>query len=434
MDSQRTYRWNVAWPIWLRLVWMLILLLPMLRALAKALSTYRSADINTWAMTELMINNSAGFVRRGLGGSILLWLHQLSPVPFLREFGFLLALAIIFGTSLFILRALLRTSAFDGLLIMFSPVAYPSFTWYAMDTIFRKDSFVILLVIACLLSLSLAPRRQLWFALVMAWLVLPALTLTHEMVPFFCLAPFLLIQLPPLARWLRSGVGTALLTVGLVLPTVLTLASIRLLDQPSLAGVQQMCQAWQAYYPDLACAPLRVESAFGQLADYTYSPRVLDWIYAAPRVGRVRLEGLLAVAYVLAMAAGPLGRLAAIQASCRRATGAGIALLTAFIVFAPTIPMYWLGTDFGRWLAMAMTSLILMICSRKFVVSFADTLAAIGWLRLRLPAPAEWLRSLYSNLNGFILLVNILLIPQAYSAILWAFSPQFRILFKPFGL
>lgn len=138
----------------MRLLWILVLLLPVLRNVGKALQTHRGFDANSWAMTEWMINNSAGFVRCGLGGSILLALHRLSPAPFLGEFGLLLALLTIAVSSALILRACLRVGCFDALMIMYSPLLYPSFLNYTVETVFRKDALVILFVALALRNRS----------------------------------------------------------------------------------------------------------------------------------------------------------------------------------------------------------------------------------------------------------------------------------------
>ncbi|MCS5697704.1 hypothetical protein NZK32_01410 [Cyanobium sp. FGCU-52] len=423
-------------PIWLRLTWILILLLPIMRAIGKAIRIPGEENINSWAMTELMISNTAGFVRRGLGGSLLLWLHQFSPSPFLQEFGLLLALTTIFASSLLILKGCLRLSPFDGFLIMFSPLSYPTFLSYATETVFRKDALAILFIIVALLGLLLSEHRQYVFLLVMACIILPVLTFIHEMIPFFCLVPLLLIYAPLLLRRIQSSSRAIIVAAALLLPCLATLALIRANSHPTLPQVVAMCQAWQQYYPALACSPIRDAGTFSTMADQSGSLQALEWIHSEPYSGRFRIEGVLVIFYLCAMAIGPLGRLVAVQTSRNRIQGGCVALLIGIFVLIPTTPMYWLGTDFGRWLGMATTIFVIITCNRRFTLSLVNALQEIGFFHLPLHRLGhwQWQRSLYANSNGLILLINFCLIPQAYHVLIWEYSPQLRILLKPFGL
>lgn len=429
---------NKLQPTSFRLFWLAVLLLPTIKAIQEAISYYSSATINSWAATELMINNSAGFVRRGLSGSILLWLHQFAPSPFLHEFGLLLALTTITASSFLILNSCRRLGLFDGLMIAYSPAIYPLFASYYIDTLFRKDGIIVLFVIAILLANRLKSRWKLSALILLAVIGMPILTLMHEMSPFFCLAPLLLTFFLQIQNSLKNTIIATIFSIALAAPTILALAIAKLHGHPSSEIVINMCNSWQTYYPELQCNPIDRRSAFSTLADYNLSQDTLDWVHSPQQVGRLITHGWLTVIYLLAMAFGPLGRLASLESLPQKTSGAWVALLLIGTAVVPTLPMYWLATDFGRWLALGLTIGTLMICNPSLVRAISVLADGLS-LNASLFTPSgyrfdpSFFRAISANINGVILLFNLVAIPEACCSLIWMWSPLFRILFKPFG-
>jgi hypothetical protein len=60
------------------------------------------------------------------------------------------------------------------------------------------------------------------------------------------------------------------------------------------------------------------------------------------------------------------------------------------VSFAPSLPLYFLASDFGRWFFMSWTTLTLLLASPGLVQSFQDALSpclkALNWLDGKRPA------------------------------------------------
>jgi hypothetical protein len=424
----------IAIPLWRRLIFSIILLYPAAKAFLKVLRFYQSYDINNWAATEFLLNYSGGFLRRGLAGSLLLELHKLIPQPLVLQVTLLLALLVTIATSICLFFACTRLSMFDSILLAYSPLLYPLYlSIYPIDA-FRKDSLMLLFVIACTNSFVLPKDWRRIFLFTSSFVLLPLLTLIHEMSPFICLAPLLLILIVDL---FDRGVSIqkSLFTAALFsLSTLATLMVIRNFSYPPIEAVYQSCSSWKEFYPELICSPLRKAGAFSTLADYSISQNMLNWIHSDSQAGRFRVEMFLFIVYVLCMVCGPLARLVARQSFCdlRKAIPATLAI--ALLALTPTIPLYWLATDFGRWMALGLTTIFLLVSSKRFT----QRLTALMYLKsIELPhGSISWLniRSLYANLSGIVLLINLVLIPQGCCVRMWNYGPVLRIVMKPFGL
>jgi hypothetical protein len=99
---------------------------------------------------------------------------------------------------------------------------------------------------------------------------------------------------------------------------------------------------------------------------------------------------LYALLYVSLFTLFPLARTAA--ANCGARPGAGIRISVASIVavcIIPTIPLYFLGLDHGRWLVVAFSIAVLMALNARFVSRMA-AIAIERW-----PSTAEEPRSYF---------------------------------------
>lgn len=410
-----------------------ILFLPMLKALQKAFQHYSSAEPNSWFVTEWLINYSAGFVRRGLGGSILIGLSNAIRTPLVMEVALVLAISVIVLVSLIVFGACRKLSAFDALMISFCPASYPLFLAYHVDNVFRKDALVVLFVIACAYLLPIPGVGRKLYLLSMAVLVLPVITLIHEMAPFFCLPPLmLLIYIDNLGARQTFSLKSMGMTLVLTMPTIACLLILRNFGYPSGDQVMEMCLAWQGIYPDLTCMPIEEAGAFSLLADYTVSQEILNWIHGEGGIGELRIQAILSLIFILSLSMGPLGRLVSRQTNQNYATGSIVAVLTTAFVFIFSLPLYWLATDFGRWMATSLTVVIVLLANKNLVSSIVRILDCLS-MKDNFWSAYPW-ASLYSNLNGIVLAFNLFLTPVICCVAFWQYSPLLRILFKPYGL
>jgi hypothetical protein len=437
MNRMRSRRsaWFPSWEAWTACLVVSFLALPGVKAVAEAIQLGLSSDINSWESTEFLISYASGFVRRGLAGTALLAWRDWLPLPHPLFLTTMLAMLTIISVTYLVVKNVLKLSLFDAWLICYSPLIYPLFVAFDARPAARKDGFVFVFVIVLLWLLRRFQSKRLSVQFVFGLILLPALTFVHEMMPMLLLGPFLLIVF--LERRSRSlSVRQSLSVCGvLALPSFLALIPCFLFSRPSPEFVQNMCLSWQAYYPDLRCSLQSLPGAFSTLADYSVPDDMLGWIHTT---SRIRLESALAAVYLLAFICAPLGRLASRQIGVGQGRGALISAITAVIVFLPSAPLYWIATDFGRWVANSLTLVVLLICSKEFcrqMDNLVQDLERSIWRVPRLsPALAGDIQSIYSNMNGLLSVVNLFLVVPICCVQFWNFNPLARILLAPYGL
>src|SRR6266446_6911984 len=86
----------------------LCLFLPLLSLLPLLSAIYPGYKVNTWQISEWLINYQGGFVRRGLPGEIILALSKQGINPYLAIIG------LSFSIWLLLLLVLLKLSAYRG--------------------------------------------------------------------------------------------------------------------------------------------------------------------------------------------------------------------------------------------------------------------------------------------------------------------------------
>jgi hypothetical protein len=426
--------WFPSGDAWATFLVVSFLALPGIKAVAEAIQLGLSSDINSWESTEFLISYAGGFVRRGLAGSALLAWREWFPLPHPVLLTTILAVMTVVVVTHLIVKNVIKLSLFDAWVICYSPLLYPLFVAFDARPVARKDGFAFLFIILLIWLLNRFRSRRLTVQFVFGLILLPALTLAHEMMPMLLLGPFLLIVFLE-RRSSNLSVRQALAVCGaLALPSLLVLIPCFLFSRPSPELVQNMCLSWQKYFPDLRCTLNSLPGAFSTLADYSVSDDMLSWIRSAPRI---RLESALAAAYLLAFICAPLGRLVSRQIHVSHGRGALIAAITAVIVFLPSLPLYWIATDFGRWVASSLTLVVLLICDKQFCAQMDNFVRDLQYSFLRFPrlspALSGDIQSVYSNMNGLLALVNLLFAVPICCVTFWNFNPLARTLLAPYG-
>ena len=311
-----------------------------------------------WSASEWMIDYAAGFVRRGLGGTLLLHLLRLTG------WGFFPVLAI-FTTTLYLglcagLVAVswrLRGPALWRFALLFNPLLLLSICDYGTiarrDTLFLWGTLLHVLLGEWLLRRPRTRASALWLAVSVAALAL-VLALLHEGIFLFLWLPlnlalfsYLLAQMHCRRR------AIALLLLVAFAPALLAVAASAL-RHGDLRTAQAICRSWRFALP-LACSP------GGAL------PPALDALtWSLPRALS------LSLAYAWRFPLYPLlyALFGALQvlAVHRLQPTARLAHLLALLAFpfAAALPLFLLGVDWGRWLSLlALSSLIVMLSSLR---------------------------------------------------------------------
>jgi len=199
----------------------------------------------TW--TELFINYSGGFIRRGLLGQILFYI-----IPYVSLYYLLVSAYIGLIAALTYIFYRYFSKSFDRITTLFVLISPAYFLFHIKDSgVFaRKDILVELFVfISCniVVSCILKKKCKLFLATFLILCMYAAVFLTHEMALFYFPLPFVLLGVAfkrenKLLHWLIVGavVVIASLAVGYVFKGTV--------DQR-----YAICAAWRQYYPKLSC-------------------------------------------------------------------------------------------------------------------------------------------------------------------------------------
>ncbi len=313
----------------------------------------------SWGTSEWMINYSAGFVRRGLGGAVLGDVLRVTGIHF---FSFWVAAGTLSfaGLCLWLLRRTWRNGG-PGvwrLALLLNPMLLITACHYG--TYARKD---LVFVWATLANVSLCgwalakPRRAAGARAAILLLSFAgcgtALALLHEgLLPF----AWLPINLAVCAGALRE-LGITRRTVALLLALAVAPAGAAVVAAATHHGNAEMartiCESWQGVAP-VQC---------GQQATMPPEVERLGWSLSRGIALAAPIAPMFLLYPLLLMLAGGLEILAVrILAPAARLEDLLAALL---LPFAASLPLYVLGVDWGRWLALTgMCSLPAMLSER----------------------------------------------------------------------
>ncbi|MFM7268259.1 MAG: hypothetical protein ACKOZT_06695 [Cyanobium sp.] len=454
------------------MVFALILLGPAVWATASLLLEEAFTHLEGWQVTDYLINYGSGFVRRGLFGSLLLqlvdWGIPINP----SALSLALTLASLWLIALMIALAMRKLSRLNALLIVFSPALLPMF--HALEPLGagRKDALLLLTIAAGLLFFeTLRGRRRRLAMRLMLMVVLPLLTLCHEASLLFIAIPLCALDL--LSQGDRSGrlLRSHLCSLALALiPTLFCFVLLAITPDLSPSQIKEMCQVWTGRDLAIRCDPL--PSYFMALRDYPLHRRIAQSAFVSPRF---YLSMALTLAYLTLMLRGPLLELAVLQVSevekkglfnkitpnrvlpvagsmpsqqavatgqleermprcVTRAIERSILLAVALLTLLPSLPIYALACDFGRWVSLSFTILVLQLCSSRYLAALTQALQPAfvalqridallptmrpGWASLMLVIATACLRLPTMAAPPLLLIPNLRLLRSAFSSLL----------------
>jgi hypothetical protein len=347
-----------SWPQ--RLLLGALLVLPAWFASQAIAGYHQLLGINSYQVTDWIISFGGGFLRRGLSGQLLLLAQRALGRFDLGAFALMLTALSVWAVALAVLVRAKRLPLAPGLALAFSPLLYPLFVYWDPNAVARKDVLAILFVLLLLLLARWRHSAMPALLMLVSAVGLPLLTLSHEALILFVLPADL--WLLALVLWPRQrALLPLLLRLALVaLPGLLAFAAVSLFGAyPSAERVQAMCSSWQPLQPELICQPL--PDPFLALVDPQRFMREIPLAWAGQWRNYRRL--LVALAYLLALFLVVLPLV--LQAGDSR--GAGLASLrrrsglVALICLLPTLPLYAISTDYGRWLSTTVSIAVLVL-------------------------------------------------------------------------
>ncbi|MGB6133127.1 MAG: hypothetical protein WBG54_15200 [Acidobacteriaceae bacterium] len=313
----------------------------------------------SWGTSEWMINYSAGFVRRGLGGAVLGEVLRLTGIRFF-PFWVVAGTLSFAGLCAYVLRITwrMRGPGLWRLALLLNPILLITACHYG--TYARKDLVFVwatlLNVAVCGQMLANARRSVAWRAVILLLTFAgcgTVLALLHEgLLPF----SWLPINLAVCAYALRQ-LGLRRRTVALLLVLGMAPAGAAVAGAALHHGNAQMartiCESWQS------AAPVKCQE------EEQMPPEVERLGWSLPR--GIALAAPIAPMFplypVLLILAGGL-EILAIRILMPAARLEHL-LATLLLAFVASLPLYVLGVDWGRWLALTgMCSLLVMLSER----------------------------------------------------------------------
>jgi hypothetical protein len=313
-----------------------------------------------WSSSEWMIDYAAGFVRRGLGGTLLEHLFRATGWGFFPVLaGFTTTLYLGLCAGLVVISWRLRGPALWRFALLFNPILLISACDYG--TIGRKDAVFlwgtllhVLLGEWLLRRTAPAGRRAstLLLTVVVAALAL-VLALLHEGIFLFLWLPLNLALLRYLLQQLhcsRRAVATVLMLV--FAPALLAVAA-SVVRHGDATTAETICNSWRFAMP-VDCSPGgSTPPAVGALTWSLSRSMSLSLMYAWRFPLYLILYALFGAIEVLAIRA------------LLPAARYGHLLALLAVPFVASLPLFLIGVDWGRWLCLlASSSLIVMLSDR----------------------------------------------------------------------
>lgn len=341
---------------------------------------------NEWAYSEWLINYDAGFIRRGLSGSVINLFGAAPALPVVNVLVFVgfTAFCLLFW---WVLSRSVRSAAWAVILAMVLPNG-PVQMAASNEIFYRKEIFFhVALGISCILYQKIlnaktdagrAAFSRIFFVLLITQCVL--FPLFHEV--------FLFISFP--ASWLLARQIAALQPhrpMFSKLPNVAVVVSLGMMAVCAIfAGNQSVAEhVWMSLSgadramisPSAPDIPVGGIAAIGWsifknlslVGDIVMSSQYWIWGFAAVSLGCV-----LAVITAL--------RLREVESDSPTSEPLRVHLSQLWFLFVASIPMYVLGSDWARWLSSVAISYLFL--------SFADSTDAIRPPQLIQLLPRRW--------------------------------------------
>ena len=335
-----------------------------LRPLYWGLSRQVPSNGFNYEYSEWLIDYSHGFVRRGLGGELISVLSDALGTDPMQTI-YLVSLAAIFGLSASLLWGVSRATGLktiEKLAIVAAPFGLV-FAAHEAHVLLRRDFvFLFLAMVPFLLAAWLRPPWRERILVLHSVLVLPVSVLIHEITVVFiwpsaCLLTFWFL------RQRRQARDAALLTLLLQLPMAAAAAAVSIFYTVVAPGdLLAICENWQRRgvpVPDCTSTSRLGALSFlsmnlkgnTDIAHNVLRSRSWDTTYIAWNSAGLLL--VVAQVSLLASVARPGNGRATVTP-----VGKGLVpALMVLAVFLPTLPMYVIAIDWGRYVWISMTVL-----------------------------------------------------------------------------
>lgn len=352
-----------------------VFLIPPLLATRQLILHSSFQQASSWQVTDFMVNYQGGFVRRGLLGSLLLWINQnwTSIGPDKISLG--QTIASLWAINAMAINTLLGKPFASSLLILYSPAFISVFYWLDPQAGGRKDTLGLALLAGCIFLYERTEgSKRVGLLSAITLVILPAMILSHEAIIFFCMPPILLLL------WLALNEANSKRPKNMMqhfiwtfTPAFIAIGLTLSATKPAYEAVVKSCEAWTSTMRDLRCQPLPAyfeaiynDSRFRQIAQMAFSTTIF---YVSLAV---------TLAYMILAFRGPYVEIChrslleecsiiGSNTSDKRAQASRTLLALSIVTFAPSLPVYLLACDFGRWFAMSWTALTLFLTSPKAV-------------------------------------------------------------------
>ena len=352
-----------------------LLLLPAVVATVNGfLFAFRKGS-DSWMATDWYISNEFGFVRRGLLGGLLRQASKQLGGLNINIFAFSITLASLLIVSTIVVFNSRNLPYVNRLAIAFSPAFYPLFILLEPNAGGRKEVLSMLLIVSYALSQRLQGRYKKLVGIFLVVVGLPVITLIHESNLLFS-APILFFILlinyisdnsRDSLRWFGRTFATAVIrALSLLVPGLAAFFFAYLHSTPDPSIVEGICTSWQLIVRDLSCNPL--PAALGALASQDGYSESIKFAFSRPQI---YVQILYSVFYVSLLVNAFCCPVVPSSASADRGIErAKVRLCIQFlgvIVFLPSIPLYVLAVDYGRWYSTTVTLLIVtcVVCRER---------------------------------------------------------------------
>jgi hypothetical protein len=300
----------------------------------------RGSLVDSWAYSDLLINWSAGFVRRGLYGTLAIAFHSITGggVVLLTSIIFMLLTLLQIGILFYLLRQF-KQNYMLLVLVGLSP-AMMLFAVYDTNAYWRKESFLNAAIFVHALiarkyltrTVSLLLYQRLFICVIIPVLIIN--TLVYEVQALF--VPFhiaLTLSIYGVGEPQRSqGGAKRLFIVGYLAVFIPFIASV--LEHGDEQKSEIMFNS--------------IKSWSGALAKQAIDAHA--WTFTASYITarRIITDPLSVLTYLWAFLLGPVMLVIAIRRQCNSRYDRGIHVWP----FIPPLALFFIGWDWGRWINM----------------------------------------------------------------------------------
>ena len=340
------------------------------------------SSLAAWPYTDWLINYSSGFTRRGLVGELVYAVSAyVSPQAFTASIAWLILGIVALGYLRLCLRASNALNATNILAALMMPTLL-LFYFKDHQAFGRKETvgYLILLLHLWIVEKFIRKRVQhaspnlnyyyIWYGMV-AVFILPATFFIHEVNFFLFLPAHAMITWSLLNQCSEAGLpGNVRKLILFYTPSFITYSGIFFLGRSSNAAAKTICMQWQeigAIAPSscpgaMAALPLTLQQAVSASLDMSLSHFLVS-AFAIILFGVTTFYFVTEIIYSIAQNTNSEQESAYSFVYRGHALAMGINYMLVPFLFS--IPVYIMGTDTGRWLAVTCTNYAMISMSME---------------------------------------------------------------------